>query len=751
MDDTKMTKKILLPMLVLIFPIILFGQYNEVEPNNSMDQANVLAFGDSSVISAEFSPASDNDYFAVEMQDSCMYYITSIESDENVNPNMALFLQGNPGNILTSDVTGRNGNGNFRLSGYVPNNSGLYYAKTFNTENTSGAYKIRLAGGRSHTELLVHEPDNTQVFAATTLALAEADTVYGALYPENDIDYYKISGEEGKQFTIGTTPILDLHPRDADTYIALYNASGTEIAANDDVGTVNTPSGSVNCTYSQMTGVFPATADYYIAVRSYYNTNFGKDTNEASPSMGEYGVYYLSADIEYVNRYPHVEIPTVNSILVQWVTSDAQQTNLLWGENENCNNVINKTELVNDHLVKISGLEPNFKYYYRVIIDGDTTDCEYFFTAKPASKEQVTFFVISDTSPYEGFGSSPAQREIAAQIMTKDYDFGLHGGDVNQHHGEEYDLVYYQPYKDILKNATIFPCVGNHDTYHDNTRTYQQSFNLPHNNPDSTERYYSFNYGHAHFISIDTDSPYSPGSPQYEWLLQDLQSDMRNETMWTFVYFHKPPWSEGWEGYPGEIGVRNHLVPLFEEYGVDMTFSGHTHDYERGLLNGVYYIVTGGGGAPLESSGQAYDYDHVPVYIHQHQFTYIRISDKTLELKSINKDGLVIDNMVVDKQTNAVEGDSKAKATPVDIDLFHNYPNPFNASTVISYHISSPSHVRLEVFSMLGQKVRTVVSQNQNAGQYNVAFDAGDLPSGVYYYRIETEHFQWQRKMQLVK
>jgi hypothetical protein len=156
-----MTKYFLLATFVFLIPMSLMGQYNEIEPNNSFDQANVLAFGDSSVISAEFSPASDDDYFAVEMQDSCMYYITSIESDENVRPNIALFLQGNPGNILTSDVVNRNGNNNFRLSGYVPNNSGLYYTKIFNTENASGAYKVRLAGGRSHTELLVHEPDNT--------------------------------------------------------------------------------------------------------------------------------------------------------------------------------------------------------------------------------------------------------------------------------------------------------------------------------------------------------------------------------------------------------------------------------------------------------------------------------------------------------------------------------------------------------------------------------------------------------------
>jgi hypothetical protein len=746
-----MVRNNLIILFVFIFPILLFGQYNEVEPNNTREQANVLALGDSSTISAEFTSSADVDFYSIEMQDTTMYYLTSVENKTNVAPDIELFLEAFPGNVLTSNVGGRNGNSNFRLSGYVPKLAGSYYAKIFNTEATQGQYKIRLAGGRSNSKLLVHEPDNTLAFAFLTNALAEADTVYGALYPENDVDYYKISGTMGKQFTIGTTPILDLEARDSDTFIALYDQWGTLFTENDDIGTVATPSGSVNFTFSKMTGIFPSTGSFYVSVRSYYNVNFGQTISETHPPMGEYGIYYISEEAsppEVLARHSHVELPTLNSIVVQWNTVDPQKTLLLWGDNEVCSNVFEREEPVHEHLVKISGLEQESKYYYRVVIGDDSTECEYFYTAKPSTTEQVNFFVISDTSPYAGFGSTPQQLEVADQVLKTEYDFGLHGGDVNQHHGEEYDLVFYQPYKDILKNAPIFPCVGNHDTVYDNTFTYQTSFNLPHNNPDSTERYYSFNYGHAHFISIDTNSPYIPGSPQYEWLVQDLQSDMRSETMWTFAYFHKPPWSEGWPGYPGEAKVRTHLVPLFEQHGVDMTFSGHTHDYERGFLNGVYYIITGGGGAPLEQGIQAYDYDHVTVWINQHSFTHIQLDDKTLELKAINKDGEIIDRLVIDKQISDVEkeipltenGDIK------DFILYSNYPNPFNQSTVVSYFLPQPTNVRIAVFSTLGQKVATMVNDYQSAGNHEVGFDAGDLPSGVYFYQIETENFNQQKK-----
>ncbi len=752
-----MAKNILLVMLVLVSPIILLAQYNEVEPNNSMDQANVLALGDSSIISAEFTPASDNDYFELEMRDSCMYYITSIENDENVTPNLALFLQGNPGNVLTSNVAGRNDNGNFRLSGFVPNTSGVYYAKIFNTENTSGNYKVRFAGGRSHTELLVHEPDNTQILASTSNAITVADTVYGALYPANDIDYYKVSGTAGAQYTIGTTPILDLHPRDTDTYITLFNSSGSIVAENDDVGNVSTPSGTVNCTYSQMTGVFPSTGDFYVAVRSYYNTNFGQPTSEANPPMGEYGVYYISEEWEgppVVARYPHVEMPTLHSILVQWNTVEAQSTYLLWGNSENCTNVISEPELVQEHLVKITGLEPESKYYYRAVIDGDTTDSEYFYTAKPTTTEDVRFLVIGDTgSPIPGVSSTEDQLAVTDKILKKKYDFGLHAGDVNQGVGEEYDFIFYKGYKDVLKNAPIFTSIGNHDTYHDNAQTYLNSFNLPHNNPDSTERYYSFNYGHAHFIALDTNSPYYPGTPQYEWLQQDLISEMRSQTMWTFVYFHHPPWSEGWPGYPGEIAVRDYLVPLFEQYDVDMVFNGHTHDYERGLLNGVYYIITGGGGCTLEPGEEYYHYDHVTVRVDEFHFTYIRLDDKSLELTAINKNGFTIDHFIVEKQTTNVgpENTSGDVGGVKDYHLYGNYPNPFNPTTTISYYLPTSSHVRIDVFSTLGQKVKTVVNENQSAGNYEIGFNAGDLPSGVYFYQMKTDNFKQQKKMLLMK
>ena len=87
---------------------------------------------------------------------------------------------------------------------------------------------------------------------------------------------------------------------------------------------------------------------------------------------------------------------------------------------------------------------------------------------------------------------------------------------------------------------------------------------------------------------------------------------------------------------------------------------------------------------------------------------------------------------------------------PYSLKLYQNYPNPFNRSTKISYNLPKPNKVKIEVFNLLGQKVETLINHHMSAGSHEINFNARNLSSGVYLYRIESGEFQEVKKMVLL-
>jgi hypothetical protein len=88
---------------------------------------------------------------------------------------------------------------------------------------------------------------------------------------------------------------------------------------------------------------------------------------------------------------------------------------------------------------------------------------------------------------------------------------------------------------------------------------------------------------------------------------------------------------------------------------------------------------------------------------------------------------------------------------PQVFSLSQNYPNPFNPATTISYALPSASHVRIDIYNILGQNVTTLVDEMQEAGTHQVIWNAGDQPTGMYFYRIATNDNVETKKMLLIK
>ena len=100
---------------------------------------------------------------------------------------------------------------------------------------------------------------------------------------------------------------------------------------------------------------------------------------------------------------------------------------------------------------------------------------------------------------------------------------------------------------------------------------------------------------------------------------------------------------------------------------------------------------------------------------------------------------------------NSVTDVNDAITLVTDYQLNQNYPNPFNPSTVIRYQLPENGFVTLKVYNILGKEVAALVNDNQPAGIHNVKFDASNLASGIYLYKLQAGNFTSVKKLTLLK
>ena len=222
-------------------------------------------------------------------------------------------------------------------------------------------------------------------------------------------------------------------------------------------------------------------------------------------------------------------------------------------------------------------------------------------------------------------------------------------GDLTYDAGEpqNFDPRFFTPYKDVIKSKPSFPTMGNHDTYTAAGQPWLDAFYLPSNNPAGTERYYSFDYGNAHFVSLNVPEDMAVSPEQQTWLVNDLRS---TTLTWKFVFFHVPPYSSSAHG--NAMAVRNSVSNLLEGHGVDIVFNGHDHDYERTTTRkdyypdgkGVVYVVTGGGGAPLYPAGVSPFTAYSASVFH---VTQVQVNGNALTLRAVRADGTAIDTLTI--------------------------------------------------------------------------------------------------------
>jgi len=280
------------------------------------------------------------------------------------------------------------------------------------------------------------------------------------------------------------------------------------------------------------------------------------------------------------------------------------------------------------HEISLLGLIPDTTYEYQVSMDGSSQwspSWPAVFTTAPDASQTFRAAVYGDSRTQH-----EQHREVVKSITKNEPDILLHTGDIVEEgmNYKNWDKEFFHPSADLIAYVPLYPVIGNHE-YNGSERMWYYDFFSPPGN----EQWYAFTYGCARFVILDSNFNFSPGGSQYSWLVEEFQSSGYINSKWQIALFHHPPFTSG-SHLGDEVPIADYLVPLFEANGVDMVFSGHNHHYERSIKDGIYYIVSGGGGAYLYGfpNLSLNPYSQVRSTIYHHATLDFYCSDDYLEL-----------------------------------------------------------------------------------------------------------------------
>jgi predicted MPP superfamily phosphohydrolase len=276
------------------------------------------------------------------------------------------------------------------------------------------------------------------------------------------------------------------------------------------------------------------------------------------------------------------------------------------------------------HQLTLTGLKPDSKYFYAVA-NSDAAPCS--FKTAPAKTRSFRAVIYGDTR------SHPEKHaEVAAAINKYGPEFVINTGDLVWD-GRLWELWddFFKAIGPLADHVPYLSAIGNHERTASN---YLLFFGFPGN-----EQWYSFDYANAHLTVLNTNEDFKPGTPQYLWLDDDLKKAQRT-AIWRLVVMHHPAYSAGRYGPNQE--VIDHLVPLFKKYGVQAVFTGHDHNYQHHRQQGIHYIITGGGGAPLYDikGGDSLLYGETSLH-----YLQLEADSVVLKMRMKRMDGSVADSL----------------------------------------------------------------------------------------------------------
>ncbi len=359
-------------------------------------------------------------------------------------------------------------------------------------------------------------------------------------------------------------------------------------------------------------------------------------------------------------RGPYLQQVSSTSATVVFEVDEEYEAEVRFGPVDDLDGSLTSDDMYTHHELTLEGLTPDTTYTYSIRVDGEVLSYGHQLNTAPPEGEPFRFVAFGDTR-----SDHDAHREVMAAIGLEEFDALLHTGDLTSRGNDvlEWD-TFFEIEGPVIDRVALYPVVGNHDETAGEAVMYTDAFALPDN-----EIYYSFDLGNAHFVILDgyvntvlacvyeetlIDTCFD--EDQVAWLEADLAEAITRPTVeHIFVLNHEGPYSSK-SGRTGSAHLR-YLMPLFEQYDVRAIFSGHDHYYERGFAdNGITYVITGGGGAPLYSIGEPTDDPHTVEYNDSiNHYVLVEVEHDTIRFSARDTEGVVFDELLL--ETDPIETD----------------------------------------------------------------------------------------------
>ncbi len=306
------------------------------------------------------------------------------------------------------------------------------------------------------------------------------------------------------------------------------------------------------------------------------------------------------------------------------------------------------------HEVRLEGLQPGTRYFYRAGDPAAGFSSISSFTTAPAAPQEFVFTVFGD----HGVGKiSKANVELA---LAEKPAFHLILGDLSYANGKQkvWDK-WFEQLEPMSRAIPVMPALGNHEDEKVNGKRVRYAPYLARLALPPPETYYSFDYSNARFVTFNSDDFKNP--EQMAWFVDRLKKSREDKSVrWLIVYQHHPLYSSN-----AGRGNNKHLIKatrkIYDEFKVDLVLAGHNHNYERSYPltgdrvaqngsgpykkgNGVVFVISGGGGDSLYQFTR-----QTPAITARREsvshYLRVRVSEKELRIEALRtKDRSILDS-----------------------------------------------------------------------------------------------------------